>query len=99
MPVAVDQSLRGFLEALERDGELRRVAGPVSARFELSALLACEDGGPALLFESVEGSSIPVVGGVLGSRGAPRRGRGCRVRPSSRRACSKRSPRRHPRAR
>jgi len=68
MPVAVDQSLRGFLEALERDGELRRVAGPVSARFELSALLACEDDGPALLFESVEGSSIPVVGGVLGSR-------------------------------
>jgi len=67
-PVAVDQSLRGFLEALERDGELRRVAGPVSPRFELSAILAGEDAGPALLFESVEGSGIPVVGGVLGSR-------------------------------
>ena len=68
MAVAIDQSLRGFLERLERDGGLRRVVAPVSPRFELSAMLACEDDGPALLFESVQGSSIPVVGGVLGSR-------------------------------
>lgn len=66
--VAVDQSLRGFLERLERDGNLRRVAETVSPRFELSAMLACEDDGPALLFEAVEGSSMAVVGGVLGSR-------------------------------
>ena len=68
MAVATDQSLRGFLERLERDGGLRRVSATVSPRFELSAMLACEDDGPALLFESVAGSSMAVVGGVLGSR-------------------------------
>ena len=63
-----DQSLRGFIARLERDGELRRIAEPVSLRHELSALLAASDDGPALLFESVAGSSMPVVGGLLGSR-------------------------------
>ncbi|MGH2851963.1 MAG: UbiD family decarboxylase, partial [Solirubrobacteraceae bacterium] len=66
--MAVDQSFRGFLERLERDGELRRIPGPVSPRFELSALLAAADGGPALHFDSVEGSTMAVVGNVLGSR-------------------------------
>lgn len=63
-----DQSLRVVLAALERDGELRRVAEPVSPRFELSAMLSAGDGGPALLFESVHGSPTPIVGNVLGSR-------------------------------
>jgi 4-hydroxy-3-polyprenylbenzoate decarboxylase len=66
--LVVDQSLRGFVEALERSGELRRIADPVSLRFELSALLAASDDGPALFFEQVEGASMPVVGGLLGSR-------------------------------
>jgi UbiD family decarboxylase len=64
----MDQSLRGFLDLLERSGELRRISEPVSLRYELSALLSAGDDGPALLFEDVEGSSMPVVGGVLGSR-------------------------------
>jgi 4-hydroxy-3-polyprenylbenzoate decarboxylase len=64
----MDQSLRGFLGELERRGELRRISEPVSPRFELSALLAASDGGPALLFERVEGASMPVVGNVLGTR-------------------------------
>ncbi len=64
----VDQSLRGFLAALERCGELVRIAEPVHPRDELSALLAAAGDGPALLFERVEGSALPVVGGVLGSR-------------------------------
>jgi 2,5-furandicarboxylate decarboxylase 1 len=63
-----DQSLRGFLDRLEQRGELVRIAEPVSLRYELSALLAAADEGPALLFERVEGSSMPVVGGVLASR-------------------------------
>ncbi|HEX5195248.1 MAG TPA: UbiD family decarboxylase [Solirubrobacteraceae bacterium] len=63
-----DQSLRVVLAALERDGELRRVAEPVSPRFELSAMLSAGDGGPALLFESVQGSRMPIVGNVLGTR-------------------------------
>ncbi len=64
----MDQSLRGFLDELERIGELRRISEPVSLQYELSALLAAADAGPALLFERVSGSSMPVVGGVLGSR-------------------------------
>jgi 2,5-furandicarboxylate decarboxylase 1 len=64
-----DQSLRAALAALEAAGEVRRITGPVSPRFELSALLAANDPGPALWFESVEGASLPVVGNVLGSRG------------------------------
>ncbi len=66
--MSVDQSFRGFLERLERDGELRRVDGPVSPRFEISALLAAGGAGPALRFDEVEGSSMAVVGGALGSR-------------------------------
>ena len=42
-----DQSLRGVLAGLEAAGELRRIAGPVASRFELSALLAAGDPGPA----------------------------------------------------
>ena len=63
-----DQSLRTVLADLEQAGELRRIAEPVSPRFELSAMLAAADRGPALLFESVQGSPMPVVGNVLGSR-------------------------------
>jgi 4-hydroxy-3-polyprenylbenzoate decarboxylase len=64
----MDQSLRAFLNQLERTGELRRIAEPVSLRYELSALLAAGDVGPALLFEDVEGCQMPVVAGVLASR-------------------------------
>jgi 2,5-furandicarboxylate decarboxylase 1 len=63
-----DQSLRAVLARLEAERELIRIPEPVSLRYELSALLAAADDGPALLFEQVEGSDMPVVGGVLGSR-------------------------------
>jgi 2,5-furandicarboxylate decarboxylase 1 len=63
-----DQSLRGVLAQLEAAGELIRIRDPVSLRYELSALLVAADDGPALLFERVEGSDMPVVGGVLASR-------------------------------
>lgn len=65
---STDQSLRGVLARLEEAGELVRIAEPVSLRYELSALLAAADDGPALLFERVEGATMPVVGGVLASR-------------------------------
>jgi 2,5-furandicarboxylate decarboxylase 1 len=66
--VGADQSLRGFLDRLERAGELRRIAQTVAPRFEISALLAAGDDGPALRFDSVAGSTMAVVGNVLGSR-------------------------------
>jgi 4-hydroxy-3-polyprenylbenzoate decarboxylase len=75
----VDQSLRGFLAELEHAGELYRVRDPVSLRYELSALLAAADRGPALLFEQVDGSTMSVVGGVLGSRARIARALGVEV--------------------
>lgn len=63
-----DQSLRSVLAAFEDAGELRRLRDPVSLRDELSALLIAGEDGPALLFEAVQGSELPVVGNVLASR-------------------------------
>jgi 4-hydroxy-3-polyprenylbenzoate decarboxylase len=62
------QSLRATLGALEERGELRRLVAPVDPRFEISACLEADPGGPALLFESVVGGALPVVGNVLNSR-------------------------------
>ena len=62
------QSLRATLGALEERGELRRLGAPVDPRFEISACLEVDPGGPALLFESVVGGALPVVGNVLNSR-------------------------------
>jgi 4-hydroxy-3-polyprenylbenzoate decarboxylase len=62
------QSLRATLGALEERGELRRVGAPVDPRFEISACLEVDPGGPALWFESVVGGALPVVGNVLNSR-------------------------------
>ena len=50
-----DQSMRGFLAALEAAGELHRVTRKVDPKFELGAVLALKDRGPALLFENVGG--------------------------------------------
>jgi 4-hydroxy-3-polyprenylbenzoate decarboxylase len=62
------QSLRATLASLEAGGELRRLGTAVDPRFEISACLEVDPGGPALLFESVVGSALPVVGNVLSSR-------------------------------
>jgi UbiD family decarboxylase len=61
-----DQSLRGFLSALEASGDLHRVKRPVDLRFELAAVLALRERGPAQLFERA--GSMPVVGNLLSSR-------------------------------
>jgi UbiD family decarboxylase len=63
-----DQSMRGFVAALEAAGELHRVTRKVDPKFELGAVLALKDRGPALLFESVAGSTMPVIGNLLVSR-------------------------------
>ena len=63
-----DQSMRGFLAALDAAGELHRVTRKVDPKFELGAVLALKDRGPALLFENVAGSTMPVAGNLLVSR-------------------------------
>lgn len=62
--------LRPYLERLEQAGELHRVPVPVDARFEIAALVSrvAALGGPALLFEQVEGFDLPVVANLLAGR-------------------------------
>jgi len=62
------QSIRPFLDALEKDGALLRIPKPVDRTFELSAFLSAADAGPALLFEKVNDSSLRVAGNLLNSR-------------------------------
>ncbi len=50
------EDLRDFLDELERRGELRRVRAPVSVDLEIAEILRrVARGGPALLFERIEG--------------------------------------------
>ncbi|MBU6229171.1 MAG: UbiD family decarboxylase [Cyanobacteria bacterium REEB459] len=63
------RDLRQFLSFLEQRGQLRRIAAPVDPHLEVAEianrlLLA---GGPALLFENVRGSTMPLAINVLGT--------------------------------
>jgi len=62
------QSMRSFLAKLEQAGELKPIATPVSAEFEIAACLAEADAGPALRFDNVVGKTMPVLGNLLNSR-------------------------------
>ncbi len=66
------RDLREFIQGLERLGELERVAKPVSARLEMTALSdrVLRAGGPALLFEQPVGYKIPALTNLFGT---PRR--------------------------
>jgi 4-hydroxy-3-polyprenylbenzoate decarboxylase len=63
------RNLRELLSALEARGELLRVREPVSPVLEITewADRTVKHGGPALLFENVTGSSMPVAINVFGS--------------------------------
>jgi 4-hydroxy-3-polyprenylbenzoate decarboxylase len=65
------RDFRTFLGQLEAAGELKRVAAAVSPHLEMGAVAdrVCRQpgGGPALLFEHPEGSSLPVAMNVYGS--------------------------------
>jgi 4-hydroxy-3-polyprenylbenzoate decarboxylase len=65
-------SLGEFLSALEARGDLARVSRPVSRDLEVTEVTqrVLKTDGPALLFENVPGSTMPVVTNLLGS---PRR--------------------------
>ena len=62
-------NLREFLQCLEREGELKRIPIQVSPELEITEITdrVVRARGPALLFEKVEGSSIPVVTNLFGS--------------------------------
>lgn len=59
------RDLRHFIETLESKGELKRIAIPVSPILEVTEwadrAVKSRSGGPALLFEKVEGSNVPIL--------------------------------------
>jgi 2,5-furandicarboxylate decarboxylase 1 len=61
------QSMRAFIDALDRSGALRRITQPVNREFEIAACLVEADDGPALQFDRVAGHSMPVIGNLLNS--------------------------------
>ncbi len=62
-------SLQEFVQALEREGELKRVRHPVKAELEIAEIAdrVMKRGGPALLFDNVAGKNIPVLINAFGS--------------------------------
>jgi 4-hydroxy-3-polyprenylbenzoate decarboxylase len=63
------QDLRDFITQLEARGELKRIALEVDPYLELTEICdrTLRKGGPALLFEAVKGSSMPVLGNLFGT--------------------------------
>ena len=68
--IRIGRDLRDFLALLERRGQLRRITAPVDPDLELAAIAdrVLALGGPALLFENVVGSTIPVAINLLGTQ-------------------------------
>jgi UbiD family decarboxylase len=70
---ATRQSLRGFLAMVERDfpEEILRIRAPVRPQLDITSLVfELERGGrsPVVVYENVEGHSMPVVTNVAGNR-------------------------------
>ncbi len=63
-------SLSGFLDRVERAGELVRVPAPVDLRLDMAALAdrAAKQGGPVLLFERPSSGRFPVAMNLFGTR-------------------------------
>ena len=62
--------LRQFLQLLESERELHRVRAEVDPKHEIGAICKIHNerpNSPALLFEKVKGSAMPVVGQLLAS--------------------------------
>src|SRR5687767_14986425 len=66
------RDLRDFMSGLERLGELTKVAEPVSARLEMTALsdMVLRAGGPALWFQRPDGYKFSALTNLFGT---PRR--------------------------
>ena len=69
IPQRSRRDLRGFIALLESRGQLRRITAPVDPDLELAAIAdrVLAMGGPALLFENVIGSPMPVAVNLLGT--------------------------------
>ncbi len=61
--------LREFLSVLEKKGLLKRVSAEVDPCLEVSEIMdrLVKKNGPAILFENVKGSNIPIVANLFGT--------------------------------
>ena len=61
--------MQSFMRVLEARGLLKRVTVPVDAELEVTEIATrlVREGGPAVLFENVEGASYPLVVNLLGT--------------------------------
>ncbi|RLD42639.1 MAG: menaquinone biosynthesis decarboxylase [Bacteroidetes bacterium] len=64
------KSLSSFVDFLEKNGELVRIAAEVSSNLEISEIndRFIKHGGKALLFENIKGSEFPVLVNAMGSK-------------------------------
>jgi 4-hydroxy-3-polyprenylbenzoate decarboxylase len=63
------KDLRDFVDQLEQRGELKRVTAQVDPYLEVTEICdrTLRGGGPALLFERVKGSRMPLLGNLFGT--------------------------------
>lgn len=61
--MAPPRDLRAWIALLEREGELKRVSAEVDPHLEITEITerTVKAGGPALLFENVNGSELPLL--------------------------------------
>ena len=61
--------LRDFVAQLQTQGELRRIAQPISPVLEMTEVCdrVLRAGGPAILFEQPSGHTMPVLGNLFGT--------------------------------
>src|SRR5436190_23272966 len=64
------QDLRGFLDTLERAGELARVQVEVDPEYEVAAICrkVLNNAGPALQFERLKGHDMPLACNLFATR-------------------------------
>ena len=64
------EDIREYLQALEKSSQLKRIKTSVSPNLEIAEIMRrCmyAEEQPALLFENVEGSTMPILGNAFGS--------------------------------
>ncbi len=61
--------LRTFIRKLESQGQLKRIKVPVSSKLEVTEISdrVLRQGGPALLFENIEGHTMPMLTNLFGT--------------------------------
>ncbi len=63
------KDLRDYIRQLEKIGELKRIQAEVDPYLEITEICdrTLKAGGPALLFENVKGSDMPLLGNLFGT--------------------------------